>query len=146
MNRRYDLLSDWLDWQQKLHPKNIDFKIERIKSVYKRLNIKKVADKIIIVAGTNGKGSTVAILESILHSSGKKVGSFTSPHILDYNERIKISKLNVSDTELVEAFEIIDNLRGETTLTYFEFATLAAFLIFSKKKIRLCHTRSRIRW
>jgi len=135
MNRRYDLLSDWLDWQQKLHPKNIDFKIERIKSVYKRLNIKKVADKIIIVAGTNGKGSTVAILESILHSSGKKVGSFTSPHILDYNERIKISKLNVSDTELVEAFEIIDNLRGETTLTYFEFATLAAFLIFSKKKL-----------
>ena len=85
-------LNDWLDWQQKLHPKNIDFKIERIKSVYKKLKIDRIAKKIIIVAGTNGKGSTVAILESLLHESKYKVGSFTSPHIVEYNETTELSK------------------------------------------------------
>ena len=84
-------LQDWLDWQQPLHPQNIDFKLERIKSVYNKLNIKKIADKVIIVAGTNGKGSTVAILESILHENNFSVGSFTSPHIINY-----ISSKNVS--------------------------------------------------
>ena len=69
MKKHPDNLHDWLEWQQELHPKNIDFKLERIKSVYKKLNIDKIAKKIIIVAGTNGKGSTVAILESILHQN-----------------------------------------------------------------------------
>ena len=85
-------LQEWLDWQQTLHPQNIDFKLERIKSVYEKLNIKSVADKVIIVAGTNGKGSTVAILESILFENKFSVGTFTSPHIKRYNERIKIDK------------------------------------------------------
>ena len=126
-------LQDWLDWQQTLHPQNIDFKLERIKSVYNKLNIPKIADKVIIVAGTNGKGSTVAILESILHENNFSVGSFTSPHIINYNERIRFNKTEVETSELIETFKIIDDIRGDTTLTYFEFATLTAFYLFSKK-------------
>ena len=128
-------LQEWLDWQQTLHPQNIDFKLERIKSVYEKLNIKSVADKVIIVAGTNGKGSTVAILESILFENKFSVGTFTSPHIKRYNERIKINKEEVTSAELIESFKVIDKLRGETTLTYFEFATLTAFYLFSKKNL-----------
>ena len=135
MTNQFESLDEWLNWQQGLHPKNIDFKVERIKSVYNKLSIKQVAKKIIIVAGTNGKGSTVAILESLLHESKFKVGSFTSPHILKYNERIKISKKNIDDEALVDAFEVIDTARGDTTLTYFEFATLAAFYIFSRRSL-----------
>ena len=128
-------LQEWLDWQQTLHPQNIDFKLERIKSVYEKLNIKSIADKVIIVAGTNGKGSTVAILESILFENNFSVGTFTSPHIKRYNERIKINKEEVTSSELIESFKIIDKLRGDTTLTYFEFATLTAFYLFSKKNL-----------
>ena len=128
-------LQDWLDWQQTLHPQNIDFKLERIKSVYNKLNIPKIADKVIIVAGTNGKGSTVAILESILHENNYSVGSFTSPHIINYNERIRFNKTEVETSELIETFKIIDDIRGDTTLTYFEFATLTAFYLFSKKML-----------
>ena len=135
MKNQFKSLDEWLNWQQDLHPKNIDFKIERIKSVYDKLNIHKIAKKTIIVAGTNGKGSTVAILESLLHESNYKVGSFTSPHILKYNERIKISRKNIDDDSLLEAFKIINDVRGDTTLTYFEFATLAAFYIFSKQDL-----------
>ena len=128
-------LQEWLDWQQTLHPQNIDFKLERIKSVYEKLDIKSIADKVIIVAGTNGKGSTVAILESILFENKFSVGTFTSPHIKRYNERIKIDKEEVTSAELIESFKMIDKLRGETTLTYFEFATLTAFYLFSKKNL-----------
>ena len=135
MKKHPDNLYDWLEWQQELHPKNIDFKLERIKSVYKKLNIDKIAKKIIIVAGTNGKGSTVAILESILHQNDFSVGTFSSPHILAYNERIKINKKEVEDSLLLEAFEKINELRGDITLTYFEFATLSAFYIFNKQNV-----------
>ena len=128
-------LQEWLDWQQTLHPQNIDFKLERIKSVYNKLNIKNIADKVIIIAGTNGKGSTVAILESILHESNHSVGSFTSPHIISYNERIRFNKQEAETSELIDTFKIIDDIRGSTTLTYFEFATLTAFYLFSKKKL-----------
>jgi len=128
-------LQEWLDWQQTLHPQNIDFKLERIKSVYEKLKIKNIADKVIIVAGTNGKGSTVAILESILFENKFSVGTFTSPHIKRYNERIKIDKEEVTSAELIESFEMINKLRGETTLTYFEFATLTAFYLFSKRSL-----------
>ena len=135
MKDQFHNLKDWLDWQQTLHPKNIDFKLERIKSVYKKLNIKRIAKKIIIVAGTNGKGSTVAILESILHENNFSVGSFTSPHILEYNERIKINKTPVESKKLLEVFSAINKLRGSTTLTYFEFATLTAFCLFEEANL-----------
>ena len=135
MKQYPNTLQDWLDWQQTLHPHNIDFKLERIKSVYNKLNIKKIANKVIIVAGTNGKGSTVAILESILHESNYTVGTFTSPHIINYNERIRFNKQEVETSELIQTFKMLDDIRGKTTLTYFEFATLTAFYLFSKKNL-----------
>jgi len=132
MKRKFDTLDEWLEWQQTIHPLNIDFKLERILSVYEKLNIAKIAKKVITVAGTNGKGSTVSFLESILKKNNYKVGAFTSPHILNYNERIKINGKEVDNELLLDAFEIIDKKRGDITLTYFEFATLSAFYIFSK--------------
>ena len=135
MKKHLSSLQDWLDWQQTLHPKNIDFKLERIKSVYNKLNIRNIAEKVIIIAGTNGKGSTVAILESILHESSHSVGAFTSPHIISYNERIRLNKQEVDTSELIDTFKIIDEARDDTTLTYFEFATLTAFYLFSKKNL-----------
>ena len=124
MTKRFDTVSEWLDWQQTIHPLNIDFKLERILSVYKELDIPKIANKVITVAGTNGKGSTVSFLESILKSKNYKVGTFTSPHILKYNERIRINGEEVNDKHLLNAFELIYERRGNTTLTYFEFASL----------------------
>tara|TARA_Y100000768_G_scaffold320711_1_gene256566 strand:- start:19575 stop:20870 length:1296 start_codon:yes stop_codon:yes gene_type:complete len=132
MKRRFDTVDEWLEWQQTVHPLNIDFKLERILSVYNKLDISKIAKKVITVAGTNGKGSTVSFLESILKNNNYKVGAFTSPHILKYNERIKINGREIDDESLLNAFELIDNKRGDVTLTYFEFATLSAFYIFSQ--------------
>ena len=132
MKRRFDTVNEWLEWQQTVHPLNIDFKLERILSVYEKLDVAKVAEKIITVAGTNGKGSTVSFLESILCKNNINVGTFTSPHILKYNERIKINGKEVDDELLLNVFELIDQKRGNTTLTYFEFATLSAFYLFSK--------------
>jgi dihydrofolate synthase/folylpolyglutamate synthase len=132
MKRRFDTVNEWLEWQQTVHPLNIDFKLERILSVYEKLDVTKVAKKIITVAGTNGKGSTVSFLESILCKNNINVGTFTSPHILKYNERIKINGKEIDDESLLHAFELIDQKRGNTTLTYFEFATLSAFYLFSK--------------
>ncbi len=132
MKRRFDSVNEWLEWQQTVHPLNIDFKLERILSVFKKLNISKIAKKIVTVAGTNGKGSTVSFLESILKNNNYKVGAFTSPHILKYNERIKINGREIDDDQLLDAFELIDKKRENNTLTYFEFATLSAFYIFSK--------------
>ena len=133
--RKFNTVDKWLDWQQTVHPLNIDFKLERILSVYKKLNISKIANKIITVAGTNGKGSTVSFLESVLNEKKYHVGTFTSPHILRYNERIKINGIEIDDESLLETFEMIDEARGDTTLTYFEFATLSAFYLFSKSNL-----------
>ena len=135
MKRRFDTVNEWLEWQQTVHPLNIDFKLERILSVYEKLVVPKVAKKIITVAGTNGKGSTVSFLESILCKNNINVGTFTSPHILKYNERIKINGKDIDDESLLDVFELIDKKRGNTTLTYFEFATLSAFYLFSKANL-----------
>ena len=132
MTQKFKTVDEWLEWQQTVHPLNIDFKLERILSVYEKLNISKIANKIITVAGTNGKGSTVSFLESVLTKKNYKVGTFTSPHILKYNERIKINGMEIDDSSLLDTFKIIDEKRGNTTLTYFEFATLSAFYLFSK--------------
>ena len=128
-------LDEWIEWQCKLHSTNMDFNLSRIKEVACRLNVNKTKSKVFTVAGTNGKGSTVAILESILIESGYSVGSYTSPHLLEFNERIKVNKVPSSTKEICEAFEIIEEYRKDITLTYFEFSTLAAFIIFSKKKL-----------
>ena len=113
----------------------MDFNLSRIIEVANKLNINNINSKVFTVAGTNGKGSTVAILESILIESGYKVGSYTSPHILEFNERIKINKTPANTEEICEAFELIEEFRGNITLTFFEFSTLAALLIFIKNQL-----------
>lgn len=128
-------LNDWLEYQLQIHPKSIDMGLDRISEVAKRLNIKKHARRVITVAGTNGKGSTVAFIEAIARAAGWKVGAFTSPHILEYNERVRVSGINVNDEKLITAFEKIELARmhdAEILLTFFEFSTLAALLIFAE--------------
>ena len=128
-------LEEWIDWQCKLHPTNMDFNLSRVIEVAKKLKIDQPIPKVITVAGTNGKGSTVSILESILYESDYKVGSYTSPHLLSFNERIKIDKVPVKTDSICDAFESIEEIRGNITLTYFEFSTLAALIIFSKSNL-----------
>ncbi len=129
---RFNTLDSWLNWQQSLNPKAIELGLDRVRQVYQNLNLAKTANKVIIVAGTNGKGSTVAYYETWLKNSGYKVASYTSPHLIKYNERIKLNLQLVSDESLCQAFAAIDEARGETLLTYFEFATLAALYLISR--------------
>ena len=129
---RFAELNDWLAWQETLHPSAIDLGLERPGRVLAALGLDKPIHKVITVAGTNGKGSSVAMLESILLAAGYKVGSYTSPHLLRYNERIRLNGAAVEDARICDAFARIDAARGDTSLTYFEFGTLAAFLIFAE--------------
>jgi dihydrofolate synthase/folylpolyglutamate synthase len=128
MNR--DSLADWLAWQDSLHWQKIDLGLTRLLRVYERLGVAPLPYPVITIGGTNGKGSCVAITASILRAAGYRVGTFTSPHLVRYNERIQIDGVEVSDASLIAAFERIETVRGGETLTYFEFNTLAALLIF----------------
>ncbi len=132
---RFNSLTEWLTWQESLHPLPIDLGLERVKRVFESLKKIPFHGVTITVAGTNGKGSTVAYLEEFYFASGHKVGAYTSPHILCYNERIKINGKSVSDELICTAFEQIDTARGKTSLSYFEFSTLAALLIFSQQNV-----------
>ncbi|MFT5503546.1 MAG: dihydrofolate synthase/folylpolyglutamate synthase [Gammaproteobacteria bacterium] len=131
---RFENLDDWLQWQMSLHHKAIDLGLDRVQQVAQNLSINQIADKVIIIAGTNGKGSTVAAYESWLVNAGFRVGSYTSPHLLKYNERIRINRCEVSDWDLCLAFDAIDTARGEVALTYFEFGTLAALWLIQLEK------------
>lgn len=124
--RRFDSLDEWLRWQETLHPSSIDLGLERVARVADRLQCRSPARVVISVAGTNGKGSSVALLEAILLREGYRVGCYTSPHLLRYNERLRLQGEAVSDQLLVDAFARVDQARGADTLTYFEFGTLAA--------------------
>ncbi len=129
-------LPDWLRWQETLHPDSIDLGLERVNNVLQTLTLSDPGFFIITVAGTNGKGSCVALLEAILLQAGYKVGAYTSPHLLRYNERIKVLGQEVADVQLCDSFVRINNARQQPqesiSLTYFEFATLAAIDIFSR--------------
>ncbi len=127
---RFNTLQQWLSWQESLHYKEIDLGLDRVRQVYQQLHPATFKIPVISVAGTNGKGSSVAILESIYTQAGYRVGSYTSPHLLEYNERIRINQQPVDDTSLCESFARIDDARGTLSLTYFEFGSLAAFDIF----------------
>jgi len=129
---RFETLDEWLDWQLQLHIKSIDLGLERVSEVANRLDIGTIAKKVITVAGTNGKGSTVACYENWLNRAGFSVASYTSPHLLRYNERIKLDLVMVDDAALCEAFEAVDSARQNTSLTYFEYGTLAAFWLIQK--------------
>lgn len=133
---RFNSLPQWLAWQEKLHFTEIDPGLTRIGAVWQRLSANKpLPFKVVTVAGTNGKGSSVALLTAILRAAGYKTGSYTSPHLLRYNERISINGVPASDLQICHAFAQIDAARKDISLTYFEFATLAAAIIFSEQHI-----------
>jgi dihydrofolate synthase / folylpolyglutamate synthase len=124
-------LSDWLAWQETLHPRPVDLGLGRIERVLGRLDWQRPRCPVITVAGTNGKGSCVALLAGILGAAGYRTGTFTSPHLHRYNGRIQVAGLEASDASLIAAFERIEAARRGETLTFFEFNALAALLIFA---------------
>jgi dihydrofolate synthase/folylpolyglutamate synthase len=124
-------LADWLAYLETLHPRAIELGLARVRTVYDRLAIVP-ACPVITVGGTNGKGSTSAFLERMLGSAGYRVGLYTSPHLLRYNERVRIAGREASDDELCAAFAAIEAVRQDTPLTYFEFGTLAALWLFAR--------------
>src|SRR6476661_6632637 len=101
-------LADWLDYQQRVHPRAIELGLDRVREVWRRLGSPQPAQCVITVGGTNGKGSTVAFLEAMLRADGKRVGAYTSPHLLRYNERVRMDGVDASDDALVAAFERIE--------------------------------------
>lgn len=128
-------LEQWVDWLLHLHAQEIDLGLERIRLVAEKMQVTRPAPFIISVAGTNGKGSSVAMLASILSAAGYNVGTYTSPHILKFNERIQINGVCVADQQIVDAFTAIEDQRKQTKLTYFEFSTLAALVIFKQAEL-----------
>ncbi|WP_018716950.1 bifunctional folylpolyglutamate synthase/dihydrofolate synthase [Arhodomonas aquaeolei] len=127
---RFQRVDDWLAWLETLHPRAIDPGLERIGEVAARMGLNRPPVPVVTVAGTNGKGSTVAAVTALAGAAGHSTGAYTSPHLLAFNERIAIDGEPVSDDRLLAAFDAIDRARGEVTLSYFEFATLAALWCF----------------
>ena len=121
-------LSDWLRRLETLSPREIDLGLERVAEVLGRLALEPPA-RVILVGGTNGKGSSVEMLRALL-SPGRVVGAYTSPHVIRYNERIAVNGEPATDEEIVAAFEQVEAARGDVPLTYFEFGTLAALIVF----------------
>ena len=130
-------LDDWLSWQEELMEETIVLGLERVQIVYERLFPNGAPFAAIIVAGTNGKGSTIAFIDSIYRQSKYKVGRSTSPHLINYNERFAIDGVDVSDASIIEAFELIEAKREGILLTYFEFSTLATLIIFANEAVDL---------
>lgn len=127
-----------MDWQSSLNPAEIDLGLQRVRQVWERLAPPVLEPAFITVAGTNGKGSSVALLESVLTAAGYRTGSYTSPHILVYNERIRLDGAPVEDQLICDAFQRIELARQELPLTYFEFGTLAALLICVDATVDVC--------
>ena len=121
-------LSEWLHWQEALNPKEIDLDLQRIQIVASRLEILPPENLTFLIGGTNGKGTTLALIEDMLIQKGLRVGSYTSPHLINYNERICVNKEPIGDSRLIESFRLIESVRENVPLTYFEFGTLAAFI------------------
>ena len=130
-----DLLSDWLTYINSNRPNEGDFGLERLQGIYLEIVKRPIAKKTVLIGGTNGKGTTAEYLKNFFIASGKKVGVYTSPHLIEFNERIKINNISSSDEEIIKSFEKIDKIKNKTRLTYFDFATLAAFDIFSKEDL-----------
>jgi dihydrofolate synthase/folylpolyglutamate synthase len=128
-------LPDWLAHQQAQHPNAIQLGLDRVREVAQRLNLLPSRYPSIIVGGTNGKGSTVAFLTALCRAAGLRTGTYTSPHLQCYNERVAIDGHPVDDATLIRAFERIEQARGDTPLTFFEYGTLAAFVIFDEAAV-----------
>ncbi|AWX13120.1 bifunctional tetrahydrofolate synthase/dihydrofolate synthase [Mergibacter septicus] len=127
-------LSEWLNYLEQAHFKPIDMGLERVKSVAERLDLQSPAPYVITVAGTNGKGTTCYLLETTLRLAGFNVGVFSSPHLIRYNERIRINQQEVDDQMICQAFDLI-NQHKSVSLTYFEFSTLSALYLFKQAKL-----------
>lgn len=125
-------LANWLAYLEQLHPTAIDMGLDRVRAVAARMAMTRPAPLVVTVTGTNGKGSTCAFIASLLNAQGLKIGSYSSPHLLRYNERVLLSGREASDAELCEAFAVVEAARGEISLTYFEMGTLAAFWLFER--------------
>lgn len=130
MSAAFATLDAWLAYIERQHPQTIELGLGRVARVADRLNARTEA-LVITVGGTNGKGSTCAMLEAILRAAGYRVGLYTSPHLVRYNERVRLDAQEVDDARLCAAFAKVEQARGEITLTYFEFGTLAAWQVFA---------------
>ena len=128
-------LQDWLDYQLRLHPQAIALGLDRVRAVWQALGTPCADIPSLVVAGTNGKGSTVAYLEAILRASGRRTGAYSSPHLLRYNERVRVDGAEAGDDALIAAFARVEAARGDIALTYFEFGTLAAMWNFVDAKV-----------
>lgn len=127
-------LPEWLAWLETLSPKEIDLGLDRVRAILDRLQLQMPAH-LLLVAGTNGKGSSVAMLDALLGGAGYQVGTYTSPHLISYNERIAVGGVPVADDEIVMAFVRVESVREDLPLTYFEYGTLAAMVIFSARAL-----------
>jgi len=134
MSARFDSLHDWLRWQETLHPEEIELGLDRVVAVFQRLYLNTFSCPVITIAGTNGKGSSLRMLESIYQADGYTTCAYSSPHLLRYNERIRVNGVEATDAEIVAAFARIDAARADISLTYFEFGTLAALDIFMRQQ------------
>lgn len=125
-------LAQWLEFIGRQHPDAIALGLERVREVLGRMQVR-IACPVLTVAGTNGKGSVCAMLEAILQASGRRAGLYTSPHLLRYNERVRIGMREASDAQLAEGFAAVEGVRGAVPLTYFEYGTLAALWLFARE-------------
>lgn len=134
---RFATLDEWLSWQERLHPTSIDLGLDRVRAVLAAMDLDAPPFRVVTVGGTNGKGSVAHAAANILAAAGKTVGLYTSPHLSVYNERVRIDGDEASDAEFCAAFSAVDEARGNHSLTYFEFGTLAAFEIFRRRGIEI---------
>jgi dihydrofolate synthase/folylpolyglutamate synthase len=132
MNRS---LVDWLAYQESTHPRDIELGLDRVRAVWTAMGSPRPAPLVVTVAGTNGKGSTVALIEGMLRAAGYRVGCYTSPHLIRYNERIRLDGRDATDEALVASFERIEHARGTVPQTYFEFGTLAAIDLMARASL-----------
>ena len=127
-------LADWLSGLERLSPREVDLGLERVGRVFERMRLAQ-PDRLLTVGGTNGKGSSVAMLAEILRQSGRRVGSYTSPHVLHYCERVRLDGQPIGEDEMVAAFAAVEAARLDEPLTYFEFGTLAALHAFAARRV-----------
>lgn len=127
-------LDGWLAWIETLHPRQIELGLDRVRCVAKAMGIARLPCTVVTVGGTNGKGSSVAMLEAVFAAGGYRTCAYTSPHLLRYNERVRIDGREAGDAELCAAFERVERARGETSLSYFEFGTLAALDLIARAR------------
>ena len=128
-------LDDWLCYLEQIHPANIEMGLERVQNVADKMGLVHTPSKVILIAGTNGKGNTAQCLEKLLLSQGYSVGTYASPHLIRYNERVRINGAELDDQYHVDAFNSLEQGRGDVPLTYFEYGTLAALAIFKREAV-----------